>query len=118
MLLQEEYANIKDLQQFYAEQKPEAYGTTFEFQSVSGVCNIYFTPFYRLETYDLPFSGGINDQHLEKAGIQANLDTQFAFGLTYPARVSLWLRTLSNTLKFVIALGSLLVHRWTPALQA
>jgi len=40
MVLQEEYANIKDLQQFYAEQKPEAYGTTFEFQSVSGTISL------------------------------------------------------------------------------
>ncbi|KAH7909407.1 peptidase S8/S53 domain-containing protein [Hygrophoropsis aurantiaca] len=58
-----EYANIADLEMFYQNQNPAAYGSNFTFLSVNG---------------------GINSQVLGDAGMEANLDTQFAFGLTYP----------------------------------
>ena len=37
----EEFANIADLQQFYADQVPEAVNTSFNFLSVNGIC-MYF----------------------------------------------------------------------------
>ncbi|KAF8638577.1 hypothetical protein AX17_002119 [Amanita inopinata Kibby_2008] len=59
----EEYANIQDLQSFYAQQRPDALNTAFKFISVKG---------------------GQNDQNLSMAGAEANLDVQFAFGLSFP----------------------------------
>ncbi|PPQ63132.1 hypothetical protein CVT24_005772 [Panaeolus cyanescens] len=59
----EQFANIQDLQSFYAEQRPDALNTSFNFISVKG---------------------GINDQNLSLAGGEANLDVQFAFGLSHP----------------------------------
>ncbi|TFK64203.1 tripeptidyl peptidase A [Pluteus cervinus] len=56
-----EYANLADLQQFYAEQRPDARGSSFRFISVNG---------------------GLNDQ--SKPGFEANLDVQFALGISYP----------------------------------
>ncbi|KDQ64445.1 hypothetical protein JAAARDRAFT_187770 [Jaapia argillacea MUCL 33604] len=58
-----QYANIMDLQSFYAAQRPDALNSTFKFVSVMG---------------------GLNSQNLSEAGDEADLDTQFAFGLTYP----------------------------------
>ncbi|KAH7923658.1 subtilisin-like protein [Leucogyrophana mollusca] len=58
-----QYANIADLEMFYQYQNPAAYGTNFTFVSVHG---------------------GINNQSMAAAGIEADLDTQFALGLTYP----------------------------------
>ncbi|CAA7260134.1 unnamed protein product [Cyclocybe aegerita] len=59
----EQFANIQDLQTFYAEQRPDAVNSTFEFFSIDG---------------------GLNNQTLSEAGIEANLDVQFAFGLSHP----------------------------------
>ncbi|KAF8622126.1 hypothetical protein AX15_007258 [Amanita polypyramis BW_CC] len=59
----EEYANKQDLQLFYADQLPTALHTSFKFTSVHG---------------------GLNLQTLSKAGSEANLDVQFAFGLSFP----------------------------------
>ncbi|KAF8138893.1 peptidase S8/S53 domain-containing protein [Boletus edulis] len=59
----EEYANNQDLQQFFQLQNPVAYGSNYTFVSING---------------------GLNNQSYAAAGIEANLDTQFAFGLTYP----------------------------------
>ncbi|KAJ7639339.1 tripeptidyl peptidase A [Roridomyces roridus] len=61
----EEYANRADLQQFYVDQVPAAaaVNSTFKFISVNG---------------------GIDPQNLSLAGGEANLDTQFAFGLSFP----------------------------------
>lgn len=56
-------ANVADLQQFFAEQRPDAVNSTFQFISVNG---------------------GQNDQTPANAGDEANLDTQYAFGLSYP----------------------------------
>ncbi|PFH47604.1 hypothetical protein AMATHDRAFT_151702 [Amanita thiersii Skay4041] len=59
----EQFANLQDLQTFYAEQRPDALNSSFEFISVKG---------------------GLNDQNLSNAGAEANLDVQFAFGLSFP----------------------------------
>ncbi|KAF9057841.1 tripeptidyl peptidase A [Panaeolus papilionaceus] len=60
----EQFANIQDLQSFYAEQRPDALNSSFSFISVA--------------------VGGINSQNLSQAGSEANLDVQFAFGLSHP----------------------------------
>ncbi|TRM68044.1 peptidase S8/S53 domain-containing protein [Schizophyllum amplum] len=59
----EEFANFEDLQSFYALELPEAVGTNFSVVSISG---------------------GLNNQSLEEAGAEANLDVQFAYGLAWP----------------------------------
>ncbi|KAG2367593.1 peptidase S8/S53 domain-containing protein [Suillus spraguei] len=58
-----QYANNKDLQQFYQAQNPSAYGSNYTLISING---------------------GKNDQDMP--GDEANLDTQFGFGLTWPTR--------------------------------
>ncbi|KDR84041.1 hypothetical protein GALMADRAFT_693836 [Galerina marginata CBS 339.88] len=59
----EEFANIQDLQSFFAEQRPDALNSSFDFQSVKG---------------------GLDTQNLSQAGAEANLDVQFAFGISHP----------------------------------
>ncbi|KAF8655338.1 hypothetical protein AX16_003111 [Volvariella volvacea WC 439] len=59
----EQFANIQDLQTFYSQQRPDALNSTFKFISVKG---------------------GLNNQTLEEAGAEADLDVQFAFGLSHP----------------------------------
>ncbi|KAG6861868.1 hypothetical protein C0995_011165 [Termitomyces sp. Mi166 len=59
----EEFANKQDLQSFFADQRPDALNSSFRFLSVKG---------------------GLNDQNLSNAGAEANLDVQFAFGLSFP----------------------------------
>ncbi|KAJ7756000.1 tripeptidyl peptidase A [Mycena metata] len=63
-----EYANIRDLAAFYRDQLPAAVNSTFEAVSVYG---------------------GINNQ-TSAAGEEANLDTQFAFGIAYPTPGIFW----------------------------
>ncbi|PPQ87241.1 hypothetical protein CVT25_004091 [Psilocybe cyanescens] len=78
----EEYANIQDLQSFYAEQRPDALNSSFTFVSVAGEGQELF-----LHTVDLQsvgFLGGINSQTAWQAGSEANLDVQFAFGISHP----------------------------------
>ncbi|KAF8492103.1 tripeptidyl peptidase A [Gautieria morchelliformis] len=58
-----QFANIKDLQLFYEALRPEAVGSNFTVVSVNG---------------------GQNSQVPSQAGDEANLDTQYAFGLTFP----------------------------------
>ncbi|KAF8239071.1 subtilisin-like protein [Tricholoma matsutake] len=58
-----QYANLQDLQSFYADQRPDALGSSYGYFSING---------------------GLNDQNLSLAGIEANLDVQFAFGLSHP----------------------------------
>lgn len=83
----EQYANIQDLQSFYADQLPKAEGSTFNYTSIKG---------------------GQNSQNLSEAGIEANLDVQFAYGLSWPTPGYFWstggrppfipdLRTVNNT---------------------
>ncbi|EIW76307.1 tripeptidyl peptidase A [Coniophora puteana RWD-64-598 SS2] len=64
-----QYANYDDLEQFYELEVPDAYGSNFTFVSVNG---------------------GQNDQDPADAGVEANLDTQFGFGLTYPTPGTFW----------------------------
>ncbi|KAG1873580.1 peptidase S8/S53 domain-containing protein [Suillus subalutaceus] len=59
----DQYANNKDLQQFYQAQNPSAYGSNYTLVSING---------------------GKNNQSYEAAGGEANLDTQFGFGLAWP----------------------------------
>ena len=40
--------------------------------------------------YLMFFEGGINNQTLEAAGLEANLDTQYAFGLSHPIPVRIY----------------------------
>ncbi|KAH9899475.1 tripeptidyl peptidase A [Cubamyces lactineus] len=59
----EQFANKQDLQSFYADQRPDALGSSFD---------------------TILINGGLNNQTLSEAGAEANLDTQFAYGLTFP----------------------------------
>ncbi|KIK67673.1 hypothetical protein GYMLUDRAFT_787891 [Collybiopsis luxurians FD-317 M1] len=59
----DQFANNKDLSLFYADQRPEAINSSFDVILVNG---------------------GLNNQSLEQAGDEADLDVQFAFGLSYP----------------------------------
>ncbi|KAF7432698.1 hypothetical protein PC9H_004640 [Pleurotus ostreatus] len=65
----EQFANIEDLQSFYKMQRPDALGSDFEYFSVAG---------------------GINNQSIEAAGTEANLDVQYAFGLAHPIPGVYW----------------------------
>ncbi|KAI0252049.1 tripeptidyl peptidase A [Lactifluus subvellereus] len=58
-----QFANVADLQSFYTAERPEAVNS--QFQTVL-------------------INNGQNDQTLTNAGPEANLDTQFGFGLTFP----------------------------------
>ncbi|KIJ37427.1 hypothetical protein M422DRAFT_260099 [Sphaerobolus stellatus SS14] len=59
----EQFANIADLTQFYTLLRPEAVNSSFTVVSING---------------------GENNQTLDQAGAEADLDTQYAFGLTFP----------------------------------
>ncbi|KAF8204664.1 subtilisin-like protein [Pholiota molesta] len=59
----EQFANLEDLQSFFADQVPAALNSSFKFESVLG---------------------GLNDQNTSLAGAEANLDVQFAFGISHP----------------------------------
>lgn len=59
----DQYVNDKDLQKFYKFQNPSAYGTNYTLISING---------------------GKNNQSVVAAGMEANLDTQFGFGLAWP----------------------------------
>ncbi|KAK0190627.1 tripeptidyl peptidase A [Armillaria mellea] len=61
----EEYANYQDLQLFYREQLPNAQGSQFQVVSING---------------------GQNPQNISQAGAEANLDVQFAFGMSFPTK--------------------------------
>ncbi|KAI0737696.1 tripeptidyl peptidase A [Daedaleopsis nitida] len=65
----EEFANIQDLQLFYADQLPAALNTNFTTALVNG---------------------GENSQNQSQAGAEANLDVQFAFGLSFPTPGTFW----------------------------
>ncbi|KAJ6616233.1 tripeptidyl peptidase A [Mycena sp. CBHHK59/15] len=64
-----QFANERDLRSFYHQQLPAAVNSTFKFVSVHG---------------------GVNDQNLSAAGEEANLDTQFALGISYPTPGTFW----------------------------
>jgi len=58
-----QFANLADLKLFFEDQNPAAASSSFKFVSVND---------------------GQNSQNVTLAGVEANLDTQFAFGLTFP----------------------------------
>lgn len=59
----DEYANYEDLQMFYAALLPQAVGSSFSVVSVNG---------------------GLNNQTPAEAGVEADLDVEYAFSLSYP----------------------------------
>ncbi|KAJ7784141.1 subtilisin-like protein [Mycena metata] len=61
----DQFANFADLQAFYADQVPAAAAANATFNVVS-------------------IAAGNNSQDPTQAGVEANLDVQFAFGLTFP----------------------------------
>ncbi|VDB85317.1 unnamed protein product [Peniophora sp. CBMAI 1063] len=65
----EQFANLQDLQSFYAKQVPKAEGSSFNVTLIDG---------------------GENDQTPSNAGAEANLDVQYAFGITYPTPSTFW----------------------------
>ncbi|EIW75859.1 tripeptidyl peptidase A [Coniophora puteana RWD-64-598 SS2] len=65
----EQYANYEDLQTFYKSQNPAAAGSNFTFVSVNG---------------------GKNIQDPANASTEANLDVQYALGMTYPTPGTFW----------------------------
>lgn len=80
----EQFANIQDLQSFYADQRPDALNSSFNFISVKGS----FMSFTKcIENLQWLLIGGLNNQTLSEAGAEANLDVQFAFGLSHPIPV-------------------------------
>ncbi|KAJ6616255.1 tripeptidyl peptidase A [Mycena sp. CBHHK59/15] len=62
-----EFANRADLQTFYADQVPAAAAVNVSFEFVS-------------------VKGGLDSQNASLAGGEANLDVQFAFGLSFPIK--------------------------------
>ncbi|KAH9059745.1 tripeptidyl peptidase A, partial [Lactarius vividus] len=59
----EQFANFADLQQFYVDQVPAATNTSFDVVLING---------------------GLNNQTLGDAGAEADLDVQFALGISFP----------------------------------
>ncbi|KAH8984238.1 peptidase S8/S53 domain-containing protein [Lactarius akahatsu] len=59
----EQFANFADLKQFYADQVPAAVNTSFDVVLING---------------------GLNNQTLAEAGSEADLDVQFALGISFP----------------------------------
>ena len=76
---------------FYADQVPAAMGTNFTFVSVNGDFAIQNFIIIIL----MFFEGGTNNQTPADAGNEANLDTQFAFGLSHPIPVRIYLYYLN-----------------------
>ena len=83
----DEYANVQDLQAFYAHFRPDAVNSTFQVVFING---------------------GANNQDASEAGREAALDVQYAFSLTYPVPATFYstggqppfhpdLDTLTNT---------------------
>lgn len=83
----EQFANIADLQSFYADQVPAAVNTSFTFVSVNG--NKIFNLIY-FHVAKNHVSGGQNPQNITDAGVEANLDVQFALGLSFPTPGTFW----------------------------
>lgn len=81
-----QYANLQDLQSFYADQRPDALGSSYGYFSINGLSIHSDLP--PLLANFVFCQGGLNDQNLSLAGIEANLDVQFAFGLSHPIPVA------------------------------
>ena len=78
------FPNFSDLQQFYADQVPEAVNTSFNAVLINGVC--YCTlPLCSLSLGSANWSeGGLDNQNSSEDVTEANLDVQFALGLAFP----------------------------------
>lgn len=68
-----------DLNSFYSQQLPEAVNSSFTTVLINGE-QLSANHATSLRTV----SGGVNNQTLDEAGDEANLDTQFAFGIAFP----------------------------------
>jgi hypothetical protein len=79
-------ANKQDLSGFYRDQLPAAVNSTFKSISVYGIA---FSRVVYLVCAHM-IAGGINNQSLAAAGEEANLDTQFAFGISHPTPGTFW----------------------------
>lgn len=76
---------MQDLQSFFADQRPDAVNSTFKVISVAG--NLIIRSSLHNGSHILPL-GGLNNQSLAAAGDEADLDVEFAFGLSHPIAVS------------------------------
>jgi tripeptidyl-peptidase I len=86
-LTQGQFANIADLETFYADQVPAAVGSNFTFVSVDGK---FMKTKLTIVIFLMFFEGGTNPQTPADAGVEANLDTQFGFGLSHPIPVRIY----------------------------
>ncbi|TFY67410.1 hypothetical protein EVJ58_g1640 [Rhodofomes roseus] len=75
----EQYANYDDYHEFLEELAPYAADSTFSVVYINGKDSRTL----RFE-FLIVFPGGLNNQTPADAGIEADLDTQYAFSLTYP----------------------------------
>lgn len=86
----DQFANMEDLQLFYADQRPDALNSSFKVVSVNGDKKYFFSWCHNCSDGVCELSGGMNNQTLSAAGAEADLDVQFAFGLTFPTPGTFW----------------------------
>lgn len=80
---------MQDLQSFFADQRPDAVNSSFEVVSVAGKQCFFDAMDYTACLYASFYPlGGLNNQSLADAGDEADLDVQFAFGISHPIAVS------------------------------
>ena len=77
-----------DVQSFYADYVPEASNSTFDVVLVNGTFTI--TTDSHSAHPDFSCIGGENPQNISEAGQEADLDVEYAFGLTYPTPGTFW----------------------------
>ncbi len=59
------------------------------------------------------YGGGQNPQNISQAGAEANLDVQFAFGMSFPIKVCPFERIAIFILYIILALVYLLLDGWS-----
>jgi len=65
-----------------------------------------------------PLKGGQNNQTLSQAGAEANLDVQFAFGISYPVAVILfYLSFVFSSVDLLCTPVHVLLDRWKAPIQ-
>lgn len=79
-----QFANMVDLQNFFSLERPASVNPTFNTVLVNGMCLTRAYVLLLVFMAVMRFSGGQNTQDITLAGPEADLDTQFALGLTYP----------------------------------
>jgi tripeptidyl-peptidase I len=85
----EEFANFADLQSFYAAQLPQAAAVNSSFGVIllnSGWFFLIILRYWSLLIHGVCIDG-TNPQDPADAGVEANLDVQYAFGLSFPVNV-------------------------------